>query len=842
MQVQATLSRKACRKGWAACRKHVWSPIMWLVPLVVVVAPVVAGPLTDDSVTQDEALVEFRLPNREAIDLLAGVGADLAEYMRENEDGSVTVNAIVTPSLLAYYESLGFQAGATIEDRSTWEAAKADREAAIAAEEQSRSAAEQGLRPGGVSAAGFDSGGEIMIMRADHFANYAGRFLSVAARTSLGTGTSGPILSMTWKEQDGSYGTAITMSKYVDAGQYMYHRLLVRVGGVDAAAPAVVRVGSSTGSAAEGPANTWVRGGLPPVAEGYLKGFVTHYMDPIEAKQRINALAREFPDLVEIIDLPHATNGYQRKAMATMAGTTPIGTSPRSDQYPRAVVLFTKAWGHEGGNDVQAEFLDRKAANSPLAVSVTGSRITVTLATDSTGALMSTAAQVRDAINNDPAASALVTAYTWAGNVGDGAVQPRALVNLSDFLRAPPSVPRGPFQEQMIRIGKHRDGSKVGVFIFGQQHAREWTTSLVCIETAERLLRNYAIDPTTRSMVDDLDIFVLPSSNPDGSLYSFYDYSTQRKNLTNYCPPTTLGGMPSNRNLWGVDTNRNDTIGSVYDGYDGASTDPAIANYAGPFEASEPEVQNELWIVDTYANIKFAVNVHSYGGYFMWSPGAYIRQGRVTLPAPNIGVETYFFSGADLILNRIKGERETVVLPERTGPITDVLYSAAGSSADDQWYRRGIISYAFETGVDRFISTPWGLQLFEVGFQPDFATEGLPEALEFASGNYGLLETALEYAFDDEPPAANIVPEGGVSKTPIRATFQYVDEPSVIYYTLDGSTPTTASTTWNATGPRQPGQVFLFDRTTTIKWIAKDIKGNVSEVRSANFIIEGTTR
>lgn len=842
MQLQARPDRKPCKGVWAACRTHIWSLTIWLLSLAFVVVPVVAAPLVEDPATEDEALVEFRLPNREAVDLLVGVGADLAEYLRENEDGSVTVNAIVTPSRRAYYESLGFQAGATIEDRSTWDAARADRESAIAAEKRSQNAAEQGPRPRDLSAAGFDTGGEIVVMRVDCFANYAGRFLSVAARTSLGTSTGGPALSMTWKELDGNYGAAITMPKYIDAGQYMYHRLLVRVGGLDAAAPAMVRVGSSTGSIAEGPVNAWVEGGLPPVAEGYLKGFVTHYMDPIEAEQRINALAREFPDLAEIVDLPHATNGYQRRAMATMAGTTPISSQPRSDRVPQTVVLFTKAWGHEGGNDLQAEFLDPRAANSPLAVSVTGSRITVGLATDSTGALASTAAQVGDAINNDPTAGALVTACTWAGNLGAGIVQPRALVNLFDFLRAPSSVPRGPFQEQMIRIGKHRDGSKVGVFIFGQQHAREWTTPLVCTETAERLLRNYAIDSTTRSMVDNLDIFILPSSNPDGSLYSFYDYNMQRKNLTNYCPPTTAAGMPSNRNVWGVDLNRNNTFGSVYDGYDGASTNPASDIYAGPSEASEPEIKNELWIADTYSNIKFAINVHSYGGYFMWSPGAYVRQGRVTLPAPNIGVEAYFFSGADLILNRIKEERATVVLPERTGPIADVLYSAAGSSADEQWYGRGIISYAFETGVDRFISTQSGLQLFEVGFQPEFATEGLYEALEFASGNYGLLETALEYAFDDEPPVANIVPDGGVSQTPIRATFQYVNEPSVIYYTLDGSTPTTASTTWDATGPRQPGQVFLFDQTTTIKWIAKDIKGNVSEVRSARFVLGGTQR
>jgi len=850
MLPQAGLGRRTGPRNLGVHRKHIGALILWLLLPALIVAPVVGAPGGDSSGDEgpDQALVEFRLPNRAAVDQLIATGADLAEYLRENEDGSVTVNALVTPSLREYYESLGFRAGATVEDRSTWKAAKAERETTIAAEKRSLEIAARGAtgvapgrRSGEVSVAGFDPGGEITIMRVDYFTNYAGRFLSVAARTALGKSTSGPSLAMAWREQDGDYGSASTMSKYVDDSQYLYHRLLVRVGAVGdrlTPVPALVRVASSTGAVAEGPVNSWIGGGLPPVADGYLKGFVTHYMDPVEAKQRINALAAEFPDLAEIVNLPHPTNGYQRKAMATMAGMTGIGNLPSSQQLSQAVVLFSKAWGHEGGNDIQAEFLDPQAANAPLTVSVTGNRITVRLASGSTGALAGTAAQVRDAINYDPAAGALVTAYTWAGNPGAGIVQPRAMVSLSDFLRAPASVPRGPFPEQMIRIGKHRDGSKVGVFIYCQQHAREWTTPLVCLETVERLLRNYAIDPTTQSIVDSLDIFLLPTSNPDGSLYSFYDYSMQRKNMTDYCPPTTLGGMPAYRDSWGVDINRNNTVGSVYDGYDGASTDCASVLYAGPAEASEPEIQNEMWVVDTYPNIKFSSNIHSYGGYFMWPPGAYILAGRVTLPAPNIGIEAYFFAGANLVLNRIKEERGTVILPERTGPVTDVLYSAAGSSADQQWYSKRIIAYSFETGGDRFLSTTAGTSQLAVGFQPDFATEGRAEAMEFASGNYGLLETALQRAFDDEPPVADLVPEGGTSSTPIRATFQYVNEPSVIYYTLDGSTPTTSSTTWNATGPRQPGQVFLFDQTTRIQWIAKDIKGNVSPVRSARFVIE----
>ena len=797
-----------------------------------------------DTGSGDKALVEFRLPNRAAVDQLVALDADLAEYLRENDDGSVTVNAFVTAEERALYESLGFQAGATIEDRSTWEVAKAEREAAMAAEQRARDAAEKGAAAAPAKGPlGFDPGGEITIMRVDYFENYAGRFLSVAARTKAGLPSGGATMAMAWKEAGGDYGTATNMSKYTDAGTYMYHTALVRVGalGTTTPVPAMVRVASSVGGTAEGGVNTWMGGSLPPLAAGYLKGFFTHYMEPLENKARINALAAEFPDLAEIINLPYLTNGYQRKAMAIMAGTTGIGSQPPSSQRPGAVVLFAKALGHQGGNDIQAEFLNPGVANSPLAVSVSGTRISVSLRTDGAGALASTAAEVVAAINASADASALVTAYVWGGTTGPGVVQPRALVNLSDFLSAPASVPRGPWQNQAIRIGKVRDGSKIGVFIYCQQHAREWTTSITCIETAERLLRNYAIDPETKQLVDNLDVFIIPNVNPDGANASYYDYNSQRKSLTNYCSPTTTGGMPNQRNSWGVDLNRNSTIGTVFDGYDGASTSCTSGNFAGTAPGSEPEIKNELWIVDTYPNIKFANNIHSYGGYFMWSPGAYKVPGRITLPAPNIGVEAYFFAGADLVLGRIKEDRGTVILPERTGPICDVLYSAAGNSADDQWYRKGIISYSFETGADIFQSTETGTQQRGVGFQPVYEPEGRYEALEFASGNFGLLETAFQYAFDTEPPVAAIVPDGGASQTPIRATFDYVNEPAVIYYTLDGLDPTLASTKWEAQGPRMPGQVFLFEESespVTLKWIAQDIKGNVSGVRSARFAVD----
>jgi hypothetical protein len=120
---------------------------------------------------------------------------------------------------------------------------------------------------------------------------------------------------------------------------------------------------------------------------------------------------------------------------------------------------------------------------------------------------------------------------------------------------------------------------------------------------------------------------------------------------------------------------------------------------------------------------------------------------------------------------------------------------------------------------------------------PCLHNEGFHEAMEFASGNYGLLEEALDYANDTTAPVVEAVstPPNGALVSSYEVRFNS-DEAASIYYTTDGSTPTTASTEYKPSRARALPDALQLPAGTTLKWIAHDFKGNQSAVRSQTFI------
>lgn len=750
----------------------------------------------------EPAVVEVLLDDRDELDRLVDQDADIANV--EEGDSGLIAYTVVFPFQAGELSSAGFEFGDIVFTLSDSQDRAAEREATIAAHEAENEALQDEVS----TLADEDT---VQILRADYFEGRDGNFLSVEAKTSDGQDADFELTAL----RDSGPGTEIgsggeqTLGRFFDVGVYLYHRGMAEVD----ERPEYVEVVSPNGGSDIAEVTEWLPDPDDPAKPPPFTDFVTAYMTPNDLNERIHQLAAEFPDLAEVVELPHETNGYQRHAQALFG--TELGDDGAPVNTEGGVVVESHAWGHEGGNDISVELADPGTADSELSVEVDGDAITVNLTTDGDGAVTSTSAEVVAALNAE--ADELVLAYTFRGDDGDGVVEPDE-AQLSDFLDAPDEVSRDPHPVYMLRIGAERDGSKLGVLGYAQEHAREWQTPLVTIETAERLLRNYGVHEPTTELVDNLDIFLVPSVNPDGANYSFYDNGFQRKNMTNYCPtdgprdPLFLQQEGGGAH-WGVDNNRNYGAYTLWDGYAGASTNCIAQTFAGPFDEgpmSQPENQNLVWIADEHENITFSMNIHSWGDYFMWAPGAYIAEGRVPAPRPTLAEEAYFWAASESILTAIKQHRDTVVTPARTGPVIDVLYSAAGNSGDHLWYLNDIYAWNFELG--------------SAGFQPEWE-EAHQQALEYSNGLYNMLEVAYAYDTDDKFPRSKLVPGQGIYEEPVEVTFE-TSEPASVYYTLDGSRPTFESPRLELSGLREGPETILIEETTAIKWFSVDVAGN----------------
>jgi hypothetical protein len=642
----------------------------------------------------EHALIRFRLADAAALDRLVASGADLAARPK-TDNGAVLADLVVDDAELAALT----RSGAVPVQLIQTEADAAAR------------------RP---SASRFAAAADTLKFLQAYWWTTNGRtFLQTQVAT---TATDDPDveITVTWKTADGATGT-YPLVRFEDSGEYQYHYALPQsLPGT----PVQVTASSSLGgvSRAVTPA-IWPGATPPPTPVGYQKDFIGAYMTPTDISARIKRLARQYPKLVDVLNLPNKTQGYRRTAVAYLG-----------DPNAAAVVVESVKFGDQGMNGVQVRTVDPGAKNRPLAASYTDRVLTIRLATDNAGKTISTTDDVAAFVTAKYPQRFRATVEAGSAGLPMPVVAP---VRLDDGLKGT-EVSKKPWTVQALRIGKVRDGSKVGVLAYSQEHAREWATPLVTLEFAERLLANYATDPATRELVDNADVFIIPTVNPDGANYSFNDFNFQRKNLVNHC--TGASRDPRYRDSWGVDVNRNYTVGSFFDGYVGGSANCLSGTYSGTAELSESESSNVIALASAHPNIEFAMNVHSYGGYFMWPPGSYKAEGRVTLPRPSIDESKFYLDSARRIVGAIASERGTVTWPAYTGPVADVLYSAAGNSADQLYYELGIDAWDFEVGNDIWNDATGEWE--GVGFQPPY-DEAHAESQEYAGGLVELVRVAL---------------------------------------------------------------------------------------------------
>jgi carboxypeptidase A2 len=137
-----------------------------------------------------------------------------------------------------------------------------------------------------------------------------------------------------------------------------------------------------------------------------------------------------------------------------------------------------------------------------------------------------------------------------------------------------------------------RGADRPAVIVLGTQHAREWASPMVAMGLIDGLVRQYDSDPRVRAVVDNLEVWIVPVTNPDGYVATFAGRRLQRKNMNPTC---------------NVDLNRN------YDGAFGMGVSDSCSSqtYPGPAAFSEPESQAVNNLVKSLKRPKLFMDYHS---------------------------------------------------------------------------------------------------------------------------------------------------------------------------------------------------------------------------------------
>ena len=216
-------------------------------------------------------------------------------------------------------------------------------------------------------------------------------------------------------------------------------------------------------------------------------------------------------------------------------------------------------------------------------------------------------------------------------------------------------------------------------FVFdAQHHAREVMTPEIARDFIDYLTSRYATDSQVRRWVDNINIWIVGSVNPDGAMYVFTTDTAWRKNRHPACA---------------VDNNRN--YPAAWGSCNGSSASCADETFRGTSAGSEPETQGLIQLTSDVRPF-YALSYHSYGEYLMYSYGCGDPDERSALDEVAQG------------LNSILEDDSGVTGQYATGPIWSTIYLADGGSIDTQYSQYGAYSYVIEVNSS--------------GFQPDYAT------------------------------------------------------------------------------------------------------------------------
>ena len=220
------------------------------------------------------------------------------------------------------------------------------------------------------------------------------------------------------------------------------------------------------------------------------------------------------------------------------------------------------------------------------------------------------------------------------------------------------------------------DPNKPDILFVGCHHAAEWISVEVPLYIAANLVQRYTTDTSTRTLIDNAEIWIVPVLNPDGFEYSRSNPLNRfwRKNRRDNGDGTF--GVDINRNYgyqWGLDTDTSGTSGSSW-----------APDYRGPSEFSEPETRAMRDLISSPSyEFKALITYHSYSQLVLY-PWGYTNEAAPDSERMNV------------LAKNMAGLIHDVHSAGYTAKQASTLYCASGDLTDWAYGTKQIPSFTIE--------------------------------------------------------------------------------------------------------------------------------------------------
>lgn len=152
------------------------------------------------------------------------------------------------------------------------------------------------------------------------------------------------------------------------------------------------------------------------------------------------------------------------------------------------------------------------------------------------------------------------------------------------------------------------DPAKPEVSLIGNHHARELITLEIPLDLLHTLTEQYGVSSEVTNIVNTMEVWILPTLNPDGHVYVETTDENWRKNRRD-----------NGDGSFGVDLNRNYSYKWGFDNV-GSSGNTRSDTYRGPAPFSEPETQAVRAFCAAHHLLR-NINYHSYGNELIYPWG-----------------------------------------------------------------------------------------------------------------------------------------------------------------------------------------------------------------------------